>query len=110
MRLNKMRACLDESRAQKLTGLAFELKTATLDPPIFLELDSLGESEGEQCREYILGANQMVDYLEVAYDKKGVNSVFAKVSSGRRDQDTNLVFGMRQDGDQTKGWSFNQDN
>lgn len=43
--------------------------------------------------------------MEVTYDNENINSFFAKTG-----ENSNVLFGARKPGDQTKGWSFNEDN
>ena len=105
MRLHKIVACVGAEDGT-LSALAFTLKSATHDPPLLLQLNQLGQQgPGQDCREFILGAGESVSYLEVTHGEDLVHSVLARVGS-----QTNVVFGARQNDDETKGWSFNEDN
>ena len=70
-----------------------------------LELQSLGYRYGDDCRSFTIGPDQSVTYLEVSYGTEGITSFFAKLGGG-----VNILYGTRQVGDSTKGWSFNEEN
>ena len=103
MRLNKILGCTGSG--DSLVGLTFSLKTTTLNPPMSMELDSLGYRYGSNCRAVELLKDQLVSYLEVSYDLNNVNSFFVKTG-----KNTNILFGARQPNDLSKSWSFNSEN
>ena len=103
MKLHKIQGCVGPD--DTLKALTFILKSSSTTDPVFMELESIGNRFQTNCEEAEIARGEAVSYLEVTYNSNEITSFFAKTG-----QNTNVLFGSRQPGNESKGWSFNAEN
>ena len=76
-----------------------------------MELEPLGSSKGNDCREDEISEQQIVSYMEVTWDETRIQSIYFKINDLNNMTNYAVVlYGTRRSINKVQGWSFNDKN